>query len=31
MIYCLCCKKPTKGVNVKPKFTKNKRPYITAN
>ena len=31
MIYCLSCKKPTKDVNVKPKVTKNKRPYITAN
>ena len=31
MIYCLCCKKPTKDINVKPKVTKNKRPYITAN
>ena len=28
MIYCLSCKKPTKDVNVKPKVTKNKRPYI---
>ena len=31
MIYCLSCKKPTKDVNIKPKFTKNKRPYMTAN
>ena len=31
MIYCLSCKKPTKNINVKPKVTKNKRPYITAN
>ena len=31
MIYCLSCKKPTKDINVKPKVTKNKRPYITAN
>ena len=31
MIYCLSCKKPTKDVNVKPKVTKNKKPYITAN
>ena len=31
MIYCLSCKKPTKDVNIKPKVTKNKRPYITAN
>ena len=29
MIYCLSCKKPTKDVNVKPKVTKNKKPYIT--
>ena len=31
MIYCLSCKKPTKNINIKPKVTKNKRPYITAN
>ena len=31
MIYCLSCKKPTKDVYVKPKVTKNKRPYITVN
>ena len=31
MIYCLSCKKPTKDINVKPKVTKNKKPYITAN
>ena len=31
MIYCLSCKKPTKDISVKPKVTKNKRPYITAN
>ena len=31
MIYCLSCKKTTKDVNIKPKVTKNKRPYITAN
>ena len=31
MIYCLSCKKSTEDVNVKPKVTKNKRPYITAN
>ena len=30
-IYRLSCKKPTKDVNVKPKVTKNKRSYITAN
>ena len=30
MIYCLSCKKLTKDVNIKPKVTKNKRPYITA-
>ena len=31
MIYCLSCKKPTKDVNIEPKVTKNKKPYITAN
>ena len=31
MIYCLSCKKPTKDANVKPKLTKNKKLYITAN
>ena len=31
MIYYLSFKKPTKDINVKPKVTKNKRPYITAN
>ena len=31
MIYCLSCKKLTKDINVTPKVTKNKRPYITAN
>ena len=31
MISYLSCNKPTKDVNVKPKVTKNKRPYITAN
>ena len=31
MIYCLSCKKTTNNVNVKPKVTKNKRPYISAN
>ena len=30
MIYCLSCKKPTKDVNVNPKVTKNKKPYIKA-
>ena len=30
MIYCLSCEKSTKDVNIKPKVTKNKRPYITA-
>ena len=30
MIYCLSYKKMTKDVNIKPKVTKNKRPYITA-
>ena len=31
MIYYLSCNKPTKDVNIQPKVTKNKRPYITAN
>ena len=31
MIYCLSCKKLTKDINIKPKVTKNKRPYIIAN
>ena len=31
MIYCLSCKKMTEDVNIKPKVTKNKRPYIIAN
>ena len=31
MIYCLSCKKMTEDVNIKPKITKNSRPYITAN
>ena len=28
MIYCLSCKKSTPNNNLKPKITKNKRPYI---
>ena len=31
MIYCLFCKKPTDNVNIIPKVSKNKKPYITAN
>ena len=31
MIYCLSCKKRTADNNLKPKITKNKKPYITAN
>ena len=31
MIYCLSCKKRTIDNNLKPKVTKNKQPYITAN
>ena len=31
MIYCLSCKKLTNDVNVKPKVTKSKKPYMTAN
>ena len=28
MIYCLSCKKRTIDINLKPKVTKNKKPYI---
>ena len=28
MIYCLSCKKKTTDNNLKPKITKNKKPYI---
>ena len=28
MIYCLSCKRKTPDNNLKPKITKNKRPYI---
>ena len=31
MIHCLSCKKMTEDFNIKPKVTRNKRPYITAN
>ena len=31
MIYCLSRRKPTNDVNIKPKVTKIKKPYITAN
>ena len=31
MIYFLSCKKHTKDDNIKPKLTKNQRPYISAN
>ena len=31
MIYCLSCKKKTPDNNLKPKVTKNKRPYIQSN
>ena len=31
MIYCLSCKKRTPDINLKPKITKNKRPYIQSN
>ena len=31
MIYYIFCKNLTKDMNVNPKITKNKRPYITAN
>ena len=30
MIYCLSCKKRTPDNNLKPKVTKNKKPYVTA-
>ena len=28
MIYCVKCKKRTPDVNLKPKITKNKKPYV---
>ena len=31
MIYCLSCKNKTPDNNLKPKVTKNKKPYVTAN
>ena len=31
MIYCLSCKKKTPDNNLKPKITKNKRPYVQSN
>ena len=31
MIYCISCKKKTNDINIKPKITKNNKPYITAN
>ena len=31
MIYYLSCKKKTPDNNLKPKVTKNKKPYVTAN
>ena len=31
MIYCLSCRKITKDVDINPRVSKNKRPYITAN
>ena len=31
MIYCLSCRKITKDIDIKPKVTKNKKPYVTAN
>ena len=30
MIHCLSCRKHTKDDNIKPKLTKNQRPYISA-
>ena len=31
MIYCISCKKKTNDINIKPKITKNNKPYILAN
>ena len=31
MIYCISCKKKTSDINMKPKITKNNKPYILAN
>ena len=31
MIYCISCKKKTNDNNIKPKMTKNNKPYIIAN
>ena len=31
MIYCISCKKKTNDINIKPKITKNIKPYILAN
>ena len=31
MIFCISCKKKTKDINIKPKITKNNKPYILAN
>ena len=31
MIYCISCKKKTNDKNIKPKITKNNKPYILAN
>ena len=29
MIYCISCKKKTNDINIKPKITKNNKPYIS--
>ena len=29
-MYCLSCKKDTSNKNIKPKITKNNRPYVLA-
>ena len=31
MIYCISCKKKTIDINIKPKITKNNKPYIIGN
>ena len=31
MIYCLSCREITKDIDIKPKVTINKKPYMTAN
>ena len=31
MIYCLSCRKRTPDINLKPKVTRNNKPYVQAN